>query len=97
MPLIILACAIVFCVLLAVRADLKQRGDGKQKTMFDDAADVKITSDGFLVARPRVARAGVELCSYPQYGYDQLRVYRPADELFRPATLASLAWQANHV
>jgi hypothetical protein len=59
--------------------------------MIDEAANVKITKDGFLIAHPRVARAGVELCDFTSYGRDWLRVWRPEDELFRPNTLASLA------
>ena len=63
---------------------------------FDDA-NTWITNDGFLIAHPRVARAGIELHE-PEgfrarnYAFDRpVRVYRPEDELFRPNTLRSLA------
>jgi hypothetical protein len=58
---------------------------------FDAASDVRLTADGYLLAQPRVAKAGVEICDYPERNLYGLRVFRSASELFRPATLALLA------
>jgi hypothetical protein len=67
-------------------------------TAFDAAADMHVTRDGFLVARPRVARSGVEpftaaeIERYAGRGFDRdVRVYTPPEELFDPATMRSLA------
>jgi hypothetical protein len=60
-------------------------------TAFDAAADMHVTRDGFLVARPRVARSGVEpftaaeIERYAGRRFDRdVRVYTPPEELFDP-------------
>jgi uncharacterized protein len=58
-------------------------------------ADLRTTGKGFLVARPRVARAGnIQVYSGAEVGrpeLDQVRVYRPPEEVFAPEAMQSLA------
>lgn len=35
-------------------------------------------------ATPRVARAGIEICDYPERNLYQLKIWRPLDELHHP-------------
>jgi len=52
---------------------------------LDDAAKVRFTSDGYLVATPRIARTGVQIYGGRECGMDNVdavRVYRPRDEVF---------------
>ena len=55
-------------------------------------ANVKFTKDGFMTARPRTARTGIQLytgdeCQRPDM--DIVKVYRPPEEVFDKAALAS--------
>ncbi len=64
------------------------------ETIVLDAAEVRTTGDGYMVATPRVARSGIQI--YRGYelgkpGMDTVRVYRPADEVFDGASLHSYA------
>lgn len=59
---------------------------------IDDAAKVRKTDGGFVVAMPRVARTGIQLYRGSEMGRDELaivRVYRPEDEVFKKASLAT--------
>lgn len=53
---------------------------------FDDAAKTRKTSEGYLVAMPRVARTGIQVYKGSEVGKadrDSVRVYRPAEEVFK--------------
>jgi hypothetical protein len=64
--------------------------------VFDAASNVRYTSDGYLIATPRVARTGIQ----QYYGYEiglqgddakrVINVYRPEAEVFKQAALATL-------
>lgn len=62
-----------------------------------DAASVRLTRDGYMVAEARVARTGVQSYRAAELGLadraadDIVRVWRPADEVFAPEAMASLA------
>jgi hypothetical protein len=64
---------------------------------LDDAAKVRITRDGFLVAYPRIARTGIQLYNADECGIDpdtldgrtEVRVYRPEAEVFAKDALHS--------
>jgi len=52
---------------------------------LDDAANVRITEDGYMAAFPRVARTGIQLYRGSECGrdaIDEVRVYRPTDAVF---------------
>lgn len=59
-----------------------------------DANDIRITSDGYLVANPRVARTGIQLYRGSEVGMKDkaiVRVYRPEEEVFNKDSLHSMA------
>ncbi len=62
-----------------------------------DAASVRLTRDGYMVAVARIARTGVQSYSAGELGLadraadEIVRVYRPAEEVFAPEAMASLA------
>lgn len=61
---------------------------------IDDAADVRFTDDGYLVACPRVARTGIQLYKGTECGKpdrDVVRVYRPHDSVFATDAIHSFA------
>lgn len=61
-----------------------------------DAADVRVTHDGYLVANPRVARTGVQLYRGSEVGMPQIdvvRIYRPEAEVFNKDSLATYAYK----
>lgn len=61
---------------------------------LDAGAKVRKTKQGFLVATPRVARAGIQVYKGREVGrpeMDEVRVYRPEKEVFAKAALASFA------
>lgn len=66
---------------------------------FDDAANVKITADGYLVATPRVARTGIQLYYGRELGVAGVdankifKVYRPEDQVFAKDSMASFAYK----
>jgi hypothetical protein len=62
--------------------------------LADADASLHITSDGYLVARPRVARTGIQIYAGAEVGkphMDRVRVYRPEEEVFNKDAMASLA------
>lgn len=68
----------------------------RERISFDDAAQVRRTSDGYLVASPRVARTGIQVYRGWEVGdwehpNRQVRVYRSEDEVFHEDAVASLA------
>jgi hypothetical protein len=73
------------------RIEIEERCD-----LSDAGANVRITSDGYLVASPRIARTGIQLYSGHELGRDdlaQVRVYRPAEHVFDKKAMGSLAWR----
>ncbi|MDB5177496.1 MAG: hypothetical protein JWN75_1164 [Candidatus Saccharibacteria bacterium] len=65
-----------------------------QDTYLFDAADVRPTADGYLVASPRVARTGVQVYKGSEVGMadrETVRVYRPEKEVFHKDALSSIA------
>lgn len=65
-----------------------------ERVMFGDAADMRITGDGYLVATPRVARVGIQLYKGFEVGrpeLDDVRVYRPETEVFNQDSLHTFA------
>jgi hypothetical protein len=59
-----------------------------------DAADVRTTKEGYLVAMPRVARSGIQIYRGDEMGRPDLatvRVYRPEKEVFSRDAVASYA------
>jgi hypothetical protein len=66
----------------------------RETLIFDSDATVRITHDGYMTARPRVARTGIQIYSGKELGrpeMDRVRVYRPADQVFDTNAMASLA------
>lgn len=64
------------------------------KIEFDDGAKVRQTSDGYLVANPRVARMGIQLYSGAEVGKPEMkvvRVFRPEAEVFDKDSMHSYA------
>lgn len=62
--------------------------------VLDADAKTRLTSDGYLVAFPRVARTGIQLYKGSEVGrpgMDQVRVYRPENEIFSRDSMASYA------
>ncbi|MDF2114804.1 DUF2213 domain-containing protein [Roseiarcaceae bacterium H3SJ34-1] len=59
-----------------------------------DGASTRVTKDGYVVGRARIARAGVQAYGGASVGRGDLevvRVYRPEEEVFADAAMASLA------
>ncbi len=59
-----------------------------------DSKGFRLTTDGYLVANPRVARTGIQIYQGSEVGRPDLkevRVYRPEAEVFSRAAMASLA------
>jgi hypothetical protein len=59
-----------------------------------DAAGFSLTSDGYLTAEPRIARTGIQIYKgyeIGRYDMDEVRVYRPPDEVFSKAAMKSMA------
>ena len=56
----------------------------------------RLTEDGYLVASPRVARTGIQIYAGSELGQptlDQVRVYRPEEEVFHKDALQSYAFR----
>jgi cation transport regulator ChaB len=61
-----------------------------------DAADIRITNDGYLQTSPRIARTGIQIYRGSEVGapdMETVRVYRPEAEVFSKDTLASFAYR----
>lgn len=59
-----------------------------------DAMGFRLTEDGYLVTEPRVARTGIQIYKGWEVGrpdMEDVRVYRPAAEVFNKKAMASLA------
>jgi hypothetical protein len=62
---------------------------------LDDAAKVRYTTDGYMVAMPRVARTGIQLYYGSELGMTGqdakkvMKVYRSQDEVFKSSSLQS--------
>lgn len=66
------------------------------KITIDDAAKVRKTPDGYLVAQPRVARSGIQLYSGDEVGKPDkkvVRIYRPSEEVFHNDSMHSYAFR----
>lgn len=76
--------------------------DVRETLTLDAASDVRRTSDGFMVAHPRVARTGVQIYKGREVGrptMDEVRVYRPEEEVFHVDSLKTYAYRpvtSNH-
>lgn len=63
---------------------------------LDDSSMIRRTSDGYLVAAPRVARTGVQIYRGSEVGkptMDTVRVFRPESAVFASDAMASLAYK----
>jgi hypothetical protein len=61
-----------------------------------DSQSLRVTSNGYLVAEPRVARTGIQLYSGVQCGrpgVETVRVYRPESTVFDKASMQTFAYQ----
>jgi hypothetical protein len=59
-----------------------------------DGASTRVTKDGYVVGRAKIARAGVQAYGGASVGRGDLeivRIYRPEEEVFADAAMASLA------
>jgi hypothetical protein len=66
------------------------------ETIILDAQSLKKTKEGYLLAEPRVARAGVQVYRGVELGRPDLgtvRVYRPEDSVFDRASMTSFAYR----
>lgn len=64
------------------------------ETISLDAANIRYTADGFMVAAPRVARTGIQIYAGREIGrpdLESVRVYRPPTEVFSNDSLHSYA------
>lgn len=64
------------------------------ETLTLDSKGFRLTGDGYLVANPRVARTGIQVYKGWEVGrpdMDEVRVYRPENEVFSHAAMSSLA------
>jgi uncharacterized protein len=60
----------------------------------DDETKLRLTTDGYLVCRPRIARTGIQLYRGDEVGrpdIKEVRVYRPESEVFSIDAIKSLA------
>lgn len=67
-----------------------------EESLFLDAADLKITQDGYLVAQPKVARTGIQDYRGWEVGRPNvptIRLYRPEEEVFDANSLKSIAFK----
>jgi uncharacterized protein len=65
-----------------------------EETLMLDAGSFRLTSDGYLVANPRIARTGIQIYKGHEVGrpdMEDVRVYRPEGEVFSHAAMATLA------
>ena len=65
-----------------------------EETLILDAAGFRLTGDGYLVATPRIARTGIQIYRGYEVGrpdMEDVRVYRPEQEVFSHAAMATLA------
>lgn len=61
---------------------------------LDDAAKVRVTPDGYLVATPRVARTGIQLYRGSEVGLADnkiVKIYRPEDQVFDEKSMITFA------
>jgi hypothetical protein len=77
-----------------VSTDAQTDSISLSEPMVFDAASVRRTRDGYLVALPRVARVGVQIYAGREVGrpdLEKVRVYRPPGEVFHKDSLRSYA------
>ena len=63
---------------------------------LDSTANLRKTSDGYLIAYPRVARTGIQLYKGSEVGrpeMDEVRVYRSPEEVFAKDSIRSYAYK----
>lgn len=66
----------------------------RETVVLDADANLRITSDGYLVCTPRVARTGIQIYAGAEVGkphLDRVRVWRPEDEVFHKDAMATIA------
>src|SRR4051812_4227542 len=74
----------------------KHWSDAMRLTDTAEIGGLRRTRDGYLVADARVARAGVQVYAGREVGrpdLDEVRVWRPEDEVFDADAMASVAWR----
>jgi uncharacterized protein len=65
-----------------------------QETLLLDSTDLRTSKDGYLIAKPRVARTGIQTYAGWQVGKPDkpsVKVFRPAESVMNKDSLASLA------
>ena len=65
-----------------------------EEVLAMDASGFRLTGDGYLVAEPRIARTGIQIYKgyeLGRYDMEDVRVYRPEQEVFHHAAMATLA------
>jgi len=73
---------------------MNKQQDFTETVVLDAETKMRETSDGYLVANPRIARTGIQVYSGAELGrpdLKQVRVYRPEAEVFHADAIASLA------
>ena len=73
---------------------MNKQQDFLETVVLDAESKMRETSDGYLVANPRIARTGIQVYSGAELGrpdLKQVRVYRPEAEVFHADAIASLA------
>jgi hypothetical protein len=63
-------------------------------TVVFDGAATRVSRDGYMVGRAKIARSGIQIYSGASVGrpeMDEVRVYRPEEEVFADSAMASLA------
>jgi hypothetical protein len=63
-------------------------------TMKDERFNLRVTSDGYMVCQPRIARTGIQLYRGIEVGrpdLEEVRVYRPESEVFSRDAVRTLA------
>lgn len=60
---------------------------------LDDKANIRVTSDGYLVATPRIARTGIQVYAGYEVGrpdLDRVNIYRPESEVMHADAVRSM-------
>ena len=66
----------------------------EETSMLDASTDLRETQDGYLIARPRIARTGIQIYRGAEVGRPdmaEVRVYRPESEVMSKNSMRSLA------
>lgn len=82
-----------------VKKKRKSKDEGADSIQIEeaftfDASEIRRTPEGFLIARPRVARSGIQVYRGREVGrpdLDQVRIYRPEDQVFSKDSMHTYA------